>query len=528
LTVSILPSQNSYSSPPYFLLACLASTLPIWLATYPPMLDIPIHAVQIATFLRLLSGTEHFESLFRINWFTPYWSGYLITALWGLFLPISTAIKCTLSMAVAATPWAASRLRSLVNKNSYFDWLFLPIGYGFAFQWGFLNYIIGIPLTLLFLEYSIRYLAAPRLKTGIIIFIWAHLLFITHILLLLFSLSIIISIEALTSKKFQKSINTLIPILLSIPTIIIWFIYTRSIEPQTSSPISWVITPNRLIAVFITPAGCFSFWAIALICFSVILKPPPLPKMNIFKHWQTIPLLYAFLITLYGPSLVFGTAYLCERFGAFLLPFYAFAYKDKENESTSFNKKNHLVLCPIFAFIIIAINSYESIKFESELTGLRKIIRIMEPNKKLISLIYDYNNPSHITPILLHTPSWYFAEKGGLGNRYYSTFNMIIRYKKNAPTTVSDIQKNIQWEPQSFNWNQDGKYYDYFILHGDISKYHTVYEGIKNLHLLYTDGKWWLYARNIPIDYSKPLNNLKKTIYYSDSFVSPTPQEKLP
>lgn len=500
MTGTVLPSQNLYSSPPYFLLACLVSTLPIWLATYPPMVDIPIHAVQIATFLRLLSGTEHFESLFRINWFTPYWSGYLITALWGLFLPISIAIKCTLSIAVAATPWAASRLRSLVNQDSHLDWLFLPIGYGFAFQWGFLNFIIGIPLTLLFLEYCIRYLSTPRLKTGIIIFIWAHLLFTTHILLLLFSLAIIVSIEVLTSKKIQKSIKTLTPLLLSIPTIIFWSMYTQSIEPQASSSIAWVITPNRLIATFITPAGCFSFWAIALICFFIILKPPSLPKMNIFKNWQTIPLLYAFFITLYGPSFIFGTAYICERFGTFLLPFYAFAYKTKNSDSSSVNKNNRLMLCPIFAFIIITLNSYVSIKFESELTGLKKIIHLMEPNKKLISLIYDYNNPRHITPILLHATSWYFAEKGGLGNRYYSTFNMVIRYKKNAPSIISDIQKKIQWEPQSFNWNQDSKYYDYFILHGDISKINSVYGGIKNLHLIYTDGKWWLYGQNISAD----------------------------
>jgi len=468
------------------------STIPIWLATYPPMVDIPMHATQMATLLRLLSGTEYFSSLYWINGFTPYWSGYVITALWTLIFPVSIAIKCTLSIAVAATPWAASRLRTLVNNRSHLDWLFLPIGYGFAFQWGFFNFIIGIPLTLLFLEYALRYLANPTVKKGIFIFIGTHLLFTTHILLLGFFLSIVVSIEMLTTKNLKQSLIKLMPLFLSLPVVAIWFLHTKLTEPQVSTPITWIITSQRLIDAFITPTGSFNQWAIILICAAIIYKPPYLPNINIFKNWQAIPFVYSVLITFYGPAYAFGTAYICERFGVFLLPFYAFSCKSNAAKPSPQNSK----LCFAFSFLILIGNAYQTISFEKNLSGFKKISKIIPQNKKVISLIYDFKTPDYSPPIFLHIASWYFAEKDGQGDISFSSFNAIVRYKRNIPTIQSDIQDAIQDRPQLFNWDKDAHLYDYYILHGDFSKFNSTYKGIRKFSkLIYTDGIWWLYAR---------------------------------
>ena len=59
------------AEPRLFLAAVAACVLPVWLAHYPPLVDLPQHAAQVRTLVDLARPDYPFRELFRVNWFTP-------------------------------------------------------------------------------------------------------------------------------------------------------------------------------------------------------------------------------------------------------------------------------------------------------------------------------------------------------------------------------------------------------------------------------------------------------------------------
>jgi len=149
-----------------FYVFCFLAASPLLFSHYPPMVDVPQHAAAIATLNNLSLPDFPYHDLYYIDWVRPYLGGYII--LWGAsqFLPILVAIKLLIALAVIATPLTASLIRAHFGGDPKWDWLLLPIGYGFSFQWGFFNFIIGAPIVLLFLLTAFKYAEAPKLKSG--------------------------------------------------------------------------------------------------------------------------------------------------------------------------------------------------------------------------------------------------------------------------------------------------------------------------------------------------------------------------
>jgi len=68
------------------IIASLLATIPIWLTSFPPMVDLPEHAAQVGLLRSLHNPSFGFSELFWVNWFTPYLFGYiLVYALTPLF-----------------------------------------------------------------------------------------------------------------------------------------------------------------------------------------------------------------------------------------------------------------------------------------------------------------------------------------------------------------------------------------------------------------------------------------------------------
>ena len=123
-----------------FYLCCVLSAAPLLFAHYPPMVDLPQHAAQIATLNNLSRPDFAYKGLFTLEWARPYLGGYLV--IWALSQVVSvlTAVKISIALTVITIPMTAAHLRAHFNADPRWDWLLLTIGYGFAFQWGLVNF----------------------------------------------------------------------------------------------------------------------------------------------------------------------------------------------------------------------------------------------------------------------------------------------------------------------------------------------------------------------------------------------------
>src|SRR5690348_6995364 len=124
------------------------ATIPVWLPAFPPMTDLPQHAAQVAMLREMSQPAFPYRHLFEINWFTPYLVGYLLVYAFTGILGIVVACKLVVSLAIAGIPIATAVLILETGGDSRWALLSVPAMYGFDFQWGFLNFLVAVPLGL--------------------------------------------------------------------------------------------------------------------------------------------------------------------------------------------------------------------------------------------------------------------------------------------------------------------------------------------------------------------------------------------
>ncbi len=472
------------------------------------MLDIPLHGNQIATLLRLLSGTELNASSLEINWFTPYWLGYASVALLGLCMPILTAIKIILSLTVIATPWLAARLRELVSNDNSRDWLFLPVIYSFSFQAGLFNFIVGIPLILLFLRKSILYFqtAEVNFRTKFTIVFLSHILFFTHILSLAFSLLIALSIGIFLSEDVKKSIKNrslkfinkqfflhLLPFFSSFPIIICWLFHVKPhlfhlYNFQNSIPIL-IINLYRFLIMLSSATGFIYFYKMGIVYAIILLF---LPNSKILRNWRALPFAITVLILLFVPTGSNGGNFIAERFNVFIFIFYVFSFDfSRMNEILTYTQRS--LLFAFASFFVLMTTTYKTLQFDKETQGLKNIIAKMEPHHSVAAIIDDLGE-KYAYPVFGSITYWYHTEKNGYGNSFFSIPSSIVQFK----TNVSNPFPPSQFLLSEYQWDKNALKFDYFIIKGNISTFSSAFlsDLKKYTQPIYHEGEWHLYLRH--------------------------------
>ena len=221
MSASLSPRQSS-SGAFVVLAASLLATIPIWLSTFPPMTDLPQHAAVIALLQAMRRGGFPYEASFEFNWFTPYLFGYLLV--YGLlpFVGIVTACKIIVSLALAAMPVSTALLLTETETDPRWALLTIPAMYGFAYQWGFLNFLVAAPLGLLFLWLTFRQARNPTLGGAFALGAGVIALFFCHALICAFFGAIAGCILLLSAGTPSAAIRRLIPLTAVVPVIIVW------------------------------------------------------------------------------------------------------------------------------------------------------------------------------------------------------------------------------------------------------------------------------------------------------------------
>jgi hypothetical protein len=131
------------------------------------MVDLPQHAAQISLLRNLHDPAFRFAGLFRVNWFTPYLLGYLVVYVLAPLCGIVTACKLVTAAALIGLPVTTALLMRETGADSYWALLTIPAMYGFSYTWGFFNFLVAIPIGLVFLILVIRHVRKPCWQSSI-------------------------------------------------------------------------------------------------------------------------------------------------------------------------------------------------------------------------------------------------------------------------------------------------------------------------------------------------------------------------
>jgi len=494
-TVSSSQHSDWLNNPWLFLLGIALSVLFIWQVEYLPLLDLPQHAAQVTALKELAAGNPLFVNEFEINWFTPYLLGTGAFYVLSLLMPLTTAAKLYCTVAVAGIPLMTWALLKETGADTRWKWLAIPSGLSYAFYLGFLSYILAAPLAMGLLWLSIRYSRKPTVRSGLLIAVYALFLFFCHIVAMGFGCMVSLAwLLGKYYKDFKKLVLVCLPYVAPVPLIFIWtlIIYrtdTHAVESVlnfnapdvklymfqqqlsgldgSSDMLGWVITPLLLLLPWL--AGCR--WA----------KNP----------WRWAPFAAALFAFAVLPEGAFGSAFLYQRLGLFLIPMYLLAWNAPEGAGRGWVKW----VVPVVISLLAVFNIARFDAYNDEAQGFVELMAEMEPGKRTAGLIEEQDSQFIGTPPFLHFGSWYQAEKAGISDFNFAFFYpVMVRYKQGV---VANFDQIISWYPYDFDFDLHyGDDYDYFVirseqdlglyfLRGHLEKYRKV------KHV----GMWSLWAR---------------------------------
>jgi hypothetical protein len=475
-----------------FSAALLLAVLPLWLTDYLPLVDVPQQAAQIATLHELLRGNAFYTAEFSINWFTPYLTGDALLFLFSSILPMMTATKVVLSLAVIGVPWMTGVLLREIGGDERLRWLAIPGAYSVGLYWGFIVYVIAVPIALGLLLLTIRFEREPNWRKGLGIAAYSVLLLFSHIMALGFAALLSLSYIAARNLATPKRGATLaLPYTAPLPLIALWM--TRVLEADAAvqnAPTVHGGLRAHLATLFAQLSGLdATTFLINLVVASFVLLGPMIAGLKPSRapeRW--LPLGVGLCVYFAFPSFAQNTAFLYERLAVFIAPLWLMAW-DRAPQPSRRLAGIALVTLAVWSGITLtrfAILGEVRSTFDT-------VLKTIEPGKRLASLPLDNATPAFANPVLLHYGAWYQALYGGITDMSFATTHpSIVRYRDQQRPRVGE---RVAANPLSFEWTRDGgDTYDYYLVCASEDVAELIFKDrVTSVELVAKQGPWWLY-----------------------------------
>ena len=485
----------SLRDPRLFAAATLLAVLPLWLTPYLPLVDAPQHAAQVASLHELLRGNPVFTADLEINWFTPYLVGYLLLFAVSSVLPIVVATKVVLSAALIAFPWVTGLVLRELGTDERLKWLAIPGSYSVAFYWGFVVYVVAIPIALALLVLTIRFERDPSLRRGIGIAAFSVLLFFCHVMALGFvALACLTYLVGRNLGSPQRLLRLMLPYTAPLPIIALWM--TRILGTEASvqnAPTVFGGFRAHLTTLFSQLSGLdgIAFAASLPIAATILLLPFATGHRFSAKPERWLPLTVGVVVYFLFPSFAQNTAFLYERLGVFLIPLWLMAWDPPANKGRAFG----VVTLAILA-LWSGVNLVRFALFGSSMNQFDVVLKAAEPGRHLAGMLVCNASPYFTNPVYLHFAAWYQAVGLGIADMSFAiTHPSPVRYRDMKQPRFGEF---LAWNPTAFSWSRDaGDSYDYFLVCAGADLADVLFKDRQaSVTLVAQQGPWWLY-RNV-------------------------------
>jgi hypothetical protein len=400
-----------------------------WLAPRLPMTDLPQHAAQVTLWRDMLTGQSAWNDLFRINLLTPYLTTYMLALALSFAVSATTAFKLLLTAAFLGFVASCIQLRRDFEGDERFDWLFIISFFGFAYEWGFVTFLISAPICLQFIRLSHRQVNTTSLTSDIGIVVLGLTLLVSHGLSFIFA-GLVAGFMLLQAAGLSRILlRRAVPYaLLALACVAFAWVGRDTVAGHPITVTDWHSPTTKLRALAINLQGSYSQTLLPLtlgILAAIWLMRPKLSRV------AAIP--FAVIMTVYflAPSYSFSTALIYQRFAIFLLPLFAVACSRKAASAVTLETRVSLIALMLACWIIIATNAKRVYAFGVESADFEIVLNAAEPRRRALSIVKDRTSSAADNPMVYsHHASWYQADKQGLVEFNFAYFHpMVVRYR---------------------------------------------------------------------------------------------------
>jgi len=455
-----------------------------------PLVDLPQHALQLASWLRLDAHDPSACEL-ELNFRTPYLLAYPVARALAAFLPVLVALKLTFGASLALQ---ALTLRKLCERLGHDPWLGLlgfPLGLGYSFCFGFVAFCAALPLVYLAFLHAVTHHAAPSLKSGLALALVLALLLVAHGVALGF---LLVVLGPLLLRGGGKWWQRLLPFL-SAPLLAALWLLPGGKSTRLGGDY-WAFEPERLLEIPGQLVGIGAADRVATVLGCLLLLALGL-SLGARRSWLLLfPLAASFLGYALFPSMFRGAGPLGPRFSSYFVPAALLAFAPRSDEAPSRQAaRRALIACVSVAVMLVF--AWRLPAFNRETGDFHALTKRLPAGLAVRPLVFDRGGWAFPgTPAHLHVPAYYSLEKGGSAGYSFTMYSIsVVRLRPGVPIKMGG---GAEWAPERFDPEHEAADYDYFIVKSAVDRTSSLFGGDRPVAVLDQHvGDWWGYRKRV-------------------------------
>lgn len=482
-------------------LAAVVACLPLWLSNWLPMVDLPQHVAQAAMLRDLVLGTSAHADLLRLNFFTPYLLGTSLVALLMTVLPAPEAARWVVAAALGGMVLATARLLDRCGGDARLAPVTALGLYGFAFHWGFLNFLVAAPLGVLALSFVLDRQRDWVRERPVLASLALMALFFCHALVAALVIGVHLMRVAVERGRVLDVVYRIIPIAPCIVFAMLWVVLSQKTEAQVSAPTVWSFgffrvtnLPGLVLGSDATPTLAIGLLAAA----SMLLAGYRLSRSLV--RWT--PAALAVGVMLVVPDALFGNAFTYQRFGVFVVPFLLVALEPRlpaiEN-GVSQVRRAAVLVAGLLVGLHVAIVGLNMRGFGRESAEFQTVLEAATPGARAVQMSIDRISLFSPAPAYLHFASWYSAEKQGIVDFSFSEFAVAVVRHRDGYKTL--FPSGFEWNPGAFiELSKDPRVaeYRYFFVRSKADVARPLFSSMpEQPEEVMASGSWRLYRAEV-------------------------------
>jgi len=470
-----------------YALASLAVLAPVWIGRYLPMTDLAQHAAQVSIWQHYGQPGWDFADHYALHLFTPYLLGYALVRLFAIFTTIPVAAKIVVSLAVLALPAATLHHVRRSGGDSWTAFLAFPVAFGHGFYWGFLNFILAVPLGIFLVTVAQQFARRPTPGRGLALTLLAALLFFAHGMVFGLAVLIATSLFALEARSVRRFLGLVIPLAVSAVLVVPWFLYTSGHGEDLTT--DWGLGFQRVVDLAGALLGDNADLDAAGVAIAATVAYVVVARPRLSPHPARLaPFIFALAAALLVPRRLMGIHHSGERLAVFVVPFLAAALTP--NPDPAIRRRGHLLALGL-ALAWSATLAVRFHHFNREASGFTKVAAHIERNRTMTAFIMDTTSDYAPGQPYWHFLSWAHAERGGYLGTGFDSFNLIARPRHDCdlPSAPGDV--NL------FDWAKHGPF-DYYLVRTDKKYLLDFFLKPPFIDVVAHASPWWLFRDRRP------------------------------
>lgn len=462
---------------------------------YLPMVDWPQHGQQVAALADLALGRCEYAAIYRVNWLTPYWLGYLPATLLAFVLPVDLAMRLVLFAGLLALPLATRLLLRELGGDGWWSFAAFAALFGANFDWGFFNFLVAAPLALLVAWLTVRQLRAPSPARAAALALAGLGAFAGHAaaaacaFLLSGALALVVAAEIGLASVARRILPLLVPALVALAWLAVvadWEPTARDALRTGAGPLLRLAELPRLLTGLVDPWPALA--AMALLGAALALgglAPSPLPR-----RW--LPLAVVLAVYTWAPNYLLGIAQVYPRLLVLLIPCALLALSPRRGGRGEGGWRRWLVVGAVAT--IVAAHGARALAFARESAGLREVLAAAPERERLLYLPLERESPRSLAPVYLHSGAWYPVGRCGVAAVSFASGGAYAPPVRFRPESAPRLPSGFEWHPDRLRWEGVRGQFGLFLVRSTRPvAAPSLFGGAGRVELLAQRGDWWLY-----------------------------------